>query len=270
MKALNTIKEMRNTGIYSIRCLANNKIYVGQSKNIYSRYKAHLRELKLNEHTNVILQNSWNKYGPNNFIFKVEEYCSKEELNSKEIEHFDKYKNNSAFNIAPVGVQGVRKTGYKGRKHTEETKKKISEAHKGMKYTKEQLDQIKETKIKNGTTHPKRKPLKQETKNKISAAHKGKKATEETKAKLSKAHKGKKHTEETKKKMSASRLGRVVSEETKQKIKEKLTGKQKSAEHLEKMRLNTLKQWEDRRSNGWVMTEEHKKKIGRANSAMKE
>ena len=68
--------------------------------------------------------------------------------------------------------------------HTEESKRKISEAHKGKKLT-------------------------EKTKRKMSKAALGRKHTEETKRKISEAILGRKRTEETKRKMSESRLGKI-------------------------------------------------------------
>ena len=67
-----------------------------------------------------------------------------------------------------------------GMKHTEEAKKKISEANLGNKHT-------------------------EETKKKLSEASKGRKFTEETKKKISEALKGREFTEEHKKNISESK-----------------------------------------------------------------
>ena len=69
--------------------------------------------------------------------------------------------------------------------HTEETKRKISEALLGKIVT-------------------------EETKRKMSEVHKGKKLTEETKRKIRESRLGTKHTEESKRKMSESRKGRFL------------------------------------------------------------
>ena len=73
----------------------------------------------------------------------------------------------------------------KGKKRSEETRRKISEACKGKKHS-------------------------EETKKKISESHKGKhwKLVEETKKKMSKARKGQPKSAETRKKMSKARKGK--------------------------------------------------------------
>lgn len=67
-------------------------------------------------------------------------------------------------------------------KHSEEAKRRMSEAHKGIRHT-------------------------EESKKKISEANKGKKRSEESKKKMSDKRKGRKHTEETKRKMSDAHKG---------------------------------------------------------------
>ena len=66
-------KYLKNkSGIYQIRNLVNNKIYVGSSNNLYRRKTyEHFRELRLNKHHNKYLQNSYNCHGEENFVFEV-------------------------------------------------------------------------------------------------------------------------------------------------------------------------------------------------------
>lgn len=71
-------------GIYQIKNILDNKIYIGQSTNIALRIKQHLSDLKHNRHSNSHLQNAWNKYGEKSFLFEIVEECSKEQLNERE------------------------------------------------------------------------------------------------------------------------------------------------------------------------------------------
>ena len=116
----------------------------------------------------------------------------------------------------------------------EETKKKMSESHKGKYRSDETKQKISETK--------KGKYRSDETKQKISEAKKGKQLSEETKKKLSEAHSGEKHhffgkhhSEETKQKMSESHKGKQFSVEHKQKMSESHKGKHLSVEHKRKI-----------------------------------
>jgi hypothetical protein len=78
---------------------------------------------------------------------------------------------------------------------TEESRKKISDYHKGKSKSKEQIQKIRQSNLRK---------------------NKGKKATEEHKQKNSEAHKGEKN----------GRYGKVVSQETRQRISEAKRGKQ--------------------------------------------
>jgi ribosomal protein L3 len=71
---LNKIKKMSNTGVYSITNLTNNKIYIGSvssKKGFNGRWSRHIFDLKNNKHHSKHLQLSWNKYGVNNYEFKI-------------------------------------------------------------------------------------------------------------------------------------------------------------------------------------------------------
>lgn len=153
-------------GVYMIKNIINNKIYIGSSFNVYQRWKRHLNELKQNKHHSLKLQRSYNKYGINNFVFEILEICSQDLLSEREqfwINHFNSYKN--GYNVSFSTTKPML-----GRKHTEETKKIMSEKRIGIK-------------------------LKKETKEKLSSINKGKKYdiyTEERNTKISKSLKGRK------------------------------------------------------------------------------
>jgi len=111
------------TGIYRIKNMITGKCYVGQSKiDIEGRWKTHIRELRNNKHLNNKLQNTWNKYGEENFIFGVIEECEVEQCNEMErywIAYYDSFHN--GYNNTEGGE------GISGWNHSEETRKKISE-----------------------------------------------------------------------------------------------------------------------------------------------
>ena len=58
---------------YTITNIRNNKVYCGITKDPHNRYLKHFRELRNNCHHSIKLQNAFNKYGENNFKFKIEE-----------------------------------------------------------------------------------------------------------------------------------------------------------------------------------------------------
>jgi len=76
-------------GIYRIKNLVNDKSYYGSSKNIEKRWKTHLNQLRNKKHINCILQNAWNKYGEDNFIFEIVEECELEKLFDTEQKYID-------------------------------------------------------------------------------------------------------------------------------------------------------------------------------------
>ena len=58
-------------GVHAIINKRNSKKYIGESMNISRRWEEHKRDLNLNCHNNYKLQNDWNKFGEDNFEFRV-------------------------------------------------------------------------------------------------------------------------------------------------------------------------------------------------------
>ena len=77
-------------GIYIIRNTSNNKVYVGQSIKPKGRLVKHKAALKRNNHENILLQRSWNKYGESCFEF----YIISDDLTDQDCDNYEiKYKN---------------------------------------------------------------------------------------------------------------------------------------------------------------------------------
>jgi group I intron endonuclease len=66
---------INNSGVYQIRNKVNGKLYIGSSVNLKRRKTAHFSELKRGIHHSGKLQNSYNKYGADSFVFEVILVC---------------------------------------------------------------------------------------------------------------------------------------------------------------------------------------------------
>lgn len=78
--------------VYEIKNVVNNKRYIGATKNIRFRFRQHKTSLNSGEHHSKTLQDDFNKYGLENFIFKVLAKVPEEDLDFMEkyfIECFD-------------------------------------------------------------------------------------------------------------------------------------------------------------------------------------
>ncbi len=121
------------SGVYKITCTANKKIYVGSAINLRHRQKEHFASLRRNEHENPKLQNAWNKYGPDAFIYEVLELVLPMSLTAREQYWFNNLKpfGRKGFNIAHVAGSRL------GVKHTPESNEKNRQAHLGREHTPE-------------------------------------------------------------------------------------------------------------------------------------
>jgi len=212
--------------VYKVTNKVNEKMYVGQTvKSLSIRISEHIHDA-LKSKDNVYFHNAIRKYGKENFIWKIIAECNSfEELNKAEIEMIGKYNTfENGYNLTKGGEGILGRFGKKapmyGKKHSEKTRKRISELLKGE-------------------GHPMYgKHLSEEVRQKISIANKGKShlkgrdssrygkhQSKECKEKISRAKKGTKHTEESKRKISLSisgennpMWGKHHTEETKKKI----------------------------------------------------
>jgi group I intron endonuclease len=166
-------------GIYKITNLTNNKVYIGKSTNLELRWEVHKRQKAGNNSPH--LYRSIRKYGISNFKFEILKLCPEKDLACLEqffIRVYGSWKSEYGYNLTLGGDGGNTGTGFKGRHHSEESRKKLSEAKKG-KYTKEK--------------HPSwGKHLSKETKDKIRHGNLGKKMSDESKKKMKDARTGKK------------------------------------------------------------------------------
>lgn len=95
--------------IYFIINKITNQRYVGQTTNFSRRKSEHLLKLKENRHPNLKLQNAYNKYGEDSFIFQKITYddISKKELDEQEIYYIDKFNSfERGYNLTSGGTGG--------------------------------------------------------------------------------------------------------------------------------------------------------------------
>ena len=93
-------------GIYKIENQVNQKVYIGQSTNIATRWRRHRSEAN-NLNNSYPLYRAMRKYGLENFSFEIIEECSREDLDSRErywIKKFDSYYN--GYNQTSGGQNG--------------------------------------------------------------------------------------------------------------------------------------------------------------------
>jgi len=94
------------SGIYGITNKTNNKKYVGSSKSVHHRWnQSHRPLLRKSKHGNQHLQNSWNKYGEEQFEFSVLEECDESNLQAREghwIEEFKSWHRLNVYNLERI------------------------------------------------------------------------------------------------------------------------------------------------------------------------
>lgn len=171
-------------GIYKITS-PTGRVYIGQSTDINRRWSQYKHEYKNLDSNTSKLFNSFKKYGFKTHKFEVKEKCSINELNNKE-RYWQEFYNAIEEGLNCKFVETDEKSGYlseelkkkisrankgkpssmKGRTHTEETKRKMSETQKNIphplfgffgKHTEETKKKISDS--KKGKPAPNRKPV---------------------------------------------------------------------------------------------------------------
>lgn len=136
-----------DTGIYAIKNIINGKTYIGSSYLLRRRRKDHFKALEQGTHINPHLQNAVNKHGIKVFKFMVVMTIKNpDNLLYWEQHYIDKLSKGMSYNLCKVAGSS------KGRKMTEEHKRKLADAQRGRKHTAESKRKISENNHMNGKT----------------------------------------------------------------------------------------------------------------------
>ena len=144
--------------VYLFQHKENFKIYVGKAFDFQRRIKEHLCSAQSNTSRKTYFHKALKKDGLDSFqYFELEQFdCERDALASEEfwIAYFQSNKRDIGYNLTNGG------DGTSGYKHTEETKRKNSEAHTGSNnvwfgktHSQETLDKMSKTKLDNAANH---------------------------------------------------------------------------------------------------------------------
>lgn len=208
------------SGIYAITHTASGRRYIGKSVNITRRWQLHRWYLRNNRHHCGWLQNAWNKYGQDAFLFEiVEDVTDFSQLAEREcfwIANTPRAFNNqrvapdwTGLKHSPATIERMRDSAI--RANTPEVRAKKSAAFRKNMEDPEKAAKRRETILRNRSTPQAI----------AGRARKGRTFTDETKAKISQAAKsrtkhsftGRHHTEETKRQLSEAHIGKPLSPE---------------------------------------------------------
>lgn len=141
-----------------------------------------------------------------------------------------------------------------GKIRSEETRKKLSESHKGQVPYMKGKHHTEETKAKMRASHQAHPNVISDwQKQRISEANKGREISDDIKQKISEANKGRKFTDEHKRKLSEAKIGKTsprkgkhLSDETKEKLRQANVGKKLDESTRQRMSEAQKKRWSKR------------------------
>lgn len=127
---LKRIAPRQMPGIYIIICLANNKCYIGQSKNVSIRLSQHKSRLRRKIHEIHELQNDFDLYGEEIFEFSavfLSKDLTAEERNALEINLINCFQNICYNKFSKMSRQRENNPFW-GKQHSQQTRQQISQS----------------------------------------------------------------------------------------------------------------------------------------------
>jgi len=204
----------KESGIYKITNKVNGNVYIGSAKEFKERVRNHLNSLKKNKHHNKHLQASWNKHGPDAFMFEVVEVTVGTMRQRRLLEERYIKKQMKLGNCFNTKVKTIKRQG-PWSSTPEESKRKLSESLK-MSWTEERKREYSEFRWP------------EEERNKQSLRSKELWQDPEYQEHMREIRTGQTRSDETKQKLRDQKLGEL----------NPMFGKDFSAEHRENMGLS--------------------------------
>ena len=182
--------------IYKIINIQNAKFYVGSSTVLAARWRKHTRDLRAGKHHCPHLQAAWNKYGEDNFVFRVVEVVAHpDQLAAAEQRWLTEHHGQAhCYNFAKY-VDNSNRGVVRADSHKQALSAALIEFYKnnphhaiGRQHSKASKELMRRNRVG--------KPVAESTRELLRLANIGKTASAETRAKLSAQRKGKVRAEE--------------------------------------------------------------------------
>jgi group I intron endonuclease len=127
----NTAGWQHRSAVYALIHIVSGKLYIGSAKSVKRRIGHHRSKLMNELHDNAYLQNAWRVHGESSFWVVIIEECPTDKLLEREAHWMavtDCCDRKFGYNLDIITSRT---------RHSEETRRKISESHKGKRHSEE-------------------------------------------------------------------------------------------------------------------------------------